>query len=67
MTLKPKKGFDWGKVVWYLTDPPPICSYCSGHVPEASVPLMLFNSDRNRTAHFCDGCQKKWWGVQSVG
>jgi hypothetical protein len=62
MKLAPTPGFDWRKVVWFLHESV-ICSYCSGHIPETSVPLILFASDE-RAAYFCDGCMRKWWGMR---
>jgi hypothetical protein len=61
--LKPKDGFDWGRVKWGAPDEPVSeeCSYCCTAIPEDSVPLMLFDQ-RSWGAVFCDACMVTWWG-----
>ena len=52
-------GLDWGRVVWQAQDAPPPerCSYCrNGLGPD---PWIFFRS--GRCAHFCVGCQRRWW------
>lgn len=65
-TLKPKAGFDWGKLTWGRPDSSPsvLCSYCSAAIGEDDVPLILWN-DKSYAVQFCDACQKTWWGMKS--
>lgn len=67
-SIKPREGFDWDLVTWGQPDEPASdnCSYCGRVIPEESVPLMLF-SDDGHCARFCDGCQRKWWGMRGMG
>jgi hypothetical protein len=67
MMLEPKAGFDWGRVAWGRPDSPrsPLCSYCSAALDEDAVPLCMWTSD-GRAAQFCDDCQEKWFGLDSV-
>ena len=65
-TLRPKPGFDWGRVTWGRPDSQvsALCSYCSAGIGEDDVPLRMW-ADDGRAAQFCDACQEKWWGMTS--
>lgn len=65
VSLLPKPGFDWARVRW--TGPYAAvdddCSYCGAAIPEAHVPLRLWDDDSN-AAVFCHACMREWWGVE---
>jgi hypothetical protein len=63
--LKPKDGFDWGKVTWGRPDSPvsAVCSYCSAAIGDDYVPLRMW-TEQHYAAQFCDECQRKWFGLQ---
>lgn len=61
--LKPKPGFDWGRVAWGRPDSPPrkLCSLCHNFIGEDDIPLMMWAKD-GAMAQFCDACVERWWG-----
>lgn len=63
--LKPKEGFDWGKVTWGRPDSPrsALCSYCSAALKDDEVPLIVW-TEKHFAAQFCEKCQAKWLGRQ---
>lgn len=63
--LKPKHGFDWGRIIWSPADGHilPFCSYCQGHIAEDDLPLTMWD-EAGRMAHFCDPCMETWWGLR---
>ena len=60
--IRPKPGFDWGRIAWGRPDSPVrmLCAYCHGALSE--VPLILTKQDGS-TAMFCDDCAAQWWGM----
>lgn len=66
--LVARPGFDWGRVKWAgAKEPQPdVCSYCDVILDEDDVPLRMWKPDGSAVA-FCDGCAKRWFGVEPVG
>lgn len=66
--MTPRPGFNWTAVSWGGPDEPiaEACSLCEAPIGEDSVPLILWNP-QGWCARFCRACQKKWWGVESIG
>lgn len=63
--IKPREGFDWRKINWGRPDSPPsaLCSYCSAVIPEADVPLIMWNQG-SYSARFCEACMVRWFGFE---
>jgi len=60
-TIRPRPGFEWGRVAWGRPDSPPrpLCSYCHDKIDE-DEPLMLWKPDRSM-AQFCERCIERWF------
>jgi hypothetical protein len=64
-TLQPRPGFDWDRVHWHAkAEDEEHCSYCGLAIPEETVPLRLFDQQRDTAAVFCDECMVTWWGFE---
>ena len=61
--FRAKPGFDWAKLTWGRPDsvPSALCSYCSGVIPDDSVPLIMWKADGS-AVRFCEKCIKRWFG-----
>ena len=57
MHLRFKRDFDARKLTWSRPDSriAPFCSNCFKHIPEDSVPLMMWNNE-GACVQFCDAC-----------
>jgi hypothetical protein len=62
--LEPKPGFDWAQVRWTGPHAPvdETCSYCGSAIPDAHIPLRLWNA-QSWAAVFCYACMERWWGM----
>jgi hypothetical protein len=60
MQLRFKRDYDSRKLTWSRPDSSiaPFCSNCSTHIPEDTVPLMMWNS-KGACVQFCDECVEK--------
>ena len=66
LTMRPRPGFDWGRVAWGRPDSPrsAVCSYCFAAIGEDDVPLIMWSAD-GHAAQFCDACVERWFGFGS--